>query len=74
MGPARIFLVDPLAARAIRVGLETRSPTMTKTDASALDVVRYRITGMDCGDCAAKIEKAVGKLPGVEEARVSIAK
>ncbi|MBB3893312.1 Co/Zn/Cd efflux system component/copper chaperone CopZ [Phenylobacterium haematophilum] len=46
---------------------------MTKTDASALDVVRYRITGMDCGDCAAKIEKAVGKLPGVEEARVSIA-
>ncbi|MCK5909235.1 MAG: cation transporter [Caulobacter sp.] len=28
---------------------------------------------MDCGDCAAKIEKAVRKLPGVQEARVSIA-
>lgn len=46
---------------------------MTATDANARDVVRYRITGMDCSDCAAKIEKAVGKLPGVEEARVSIA-
>ena len=41
--------------------------------ASAPDVVRYRFTGMDCGDCAAKIEKAVRKLPGVTEARVSIA-
>ena len=41
--------------------------------ASTPDVVRYRITGMDCGDCAAKIEKAVRKLPGVAEARVSIA-
>jgi len=40
---------------------------MTATEA------RYRITGMDCGDCAAKIEKAVRKLPGVQEARVSIA-
>lgn len=46
---------------------------MTATNANALDMVRYRITGMDCPDCATKIEKAVRKLPGVEEARVSIA-
>ena len=29
-----------------------------------------RIQGMDCHDCAAKIEKVVGQLPGVAEARV----
>lgn len=27
--------------------------------------VRYRITGMDCSACAAKIEGAVRKVPGV---------
>lgn len=33
----------------------------------------YQITGMDCPSCAEKIQSAVAKLPGVEEARVSIA-
>lgn len=46
---------------------------MTTTDVKRPEVVRYRVTGMDCGDCAAKIEKTVSKLAGVEEARVSIA-
>ncbi|WP_292234091.1 heavy metal translocating P-type ATPase [Mesorhizobium sp.] len=31
---------------------------------------RYRVTGMDCAACAAKIETAVSRLPGV--ARVSV--
>lgn len=35
--------------------------------------VRYRVTGMDCPSCAAKIEAAVAGLPGVGDARVSIA-
>ncbi|WGS18376.1 MULTISPECIES: cation diffusion facilitator family transporter [unclassified Bradyrhizobium] len=35
--------------------------------------VRYRITGMDCSDCAAKIKGAVSKVPGVDEVDVSIA-
>lgn len=35
--------------------------------------LRYQITGMDCSSCAEKIQSAVAKLPGVEEARVSIA-
>ena len=26
---------------------------------------RFRVTGMDCGACAAKVEAAVGRLPGV---------
>jgi len=35
--------------------------------------VKFRIGGMDCGSCVAKIENAVGRLPGVEEVGVSLA-
>ncbi len=35
--------------------------------------VRYRVTGMDCSNCAAKIEKAASHIPGVADVRVSIA-
>ncbi|MDZ7874018.1 MAG: heavy metal translocating P-type ATPase [Rhizobium sp.] len=35
--------------------------------------VKYRVGGMDCGSCVAKIENAVGRLPGVEEVGVSLA-
>ena len=41
--------------------------------AASADVVRYRVIGMDCPSCAAKIEAAVRGIAGVEEARVSIA-
>jgi Cd2+/Zn2+-exporting ATPase len=33
--------------------------------------LEFTIEGMDCGDCARTIEKAVGALPGVETARVN---
>ena len=36
------------------------------------ETVRYRVTGMDCTDCVAKIEKAVRKVPGVDAVRVSL--
>jgi len=36
-------------------------------------IARYRITGMDCPSCAAKIASAVRKLAGVQEVNVSIA-
>lgn len=43
-------------------------------DATTLDrPVRYRVTGMDCSSCAAKIEGAARKLPGIDDVRVSIA-
>jgi Co/Zn/Cd efflux system component/copper chaperone CopZ len=35
--------------------------------------VRYRVTGMDCSSCAAKIEGAARGIAGVQEIRVSIA-
>ncbi len=31
----------------------------------------FRISGMDCGDCAAKLEKRLGALPGVQSAAVN---
>jgi copper chaperone CopZ len=45
------------------------------TDAMLLDrgAVRYRVTGMDCPSCAAKIEGAARKLPGIGAVQVSIA-
>jgi Zn2+/Cd2+-exporting ATPase len=33
----------------------------------------YRIEGMDCVDCALKIEKGVGKLPGIEKVELNFA-
>jgi Co/Zn/Cd efflux system component len=35
-------------------------------------VTRYKVTGMDCASCAAKIEAAVSKVDGVARATVSI--
>jgi Co/Zn/Cd efflux system component/copper chaperone CopZ len=35
--------------------------------------IRYRVTGMDCASCAAKIEGAARKLEGVGDVKVSIA-
>ena len=44
---------------------------MTKTDTT--EAVRYRVTGMDCSACAAKIEAAARSVAGVRDAKVSIA-
>lgn len=36
------------------------------------EAVRYHVTGMDCTDCVAKIEKTARKVPGVDSVRVSL--
>lgn len=33
--------------------------------------IRYRVTGMDCPSCAAKIEKAARKIAGIQDVKVS---
>ena len=40
-----------------------------KTEAETL---AWRVEGMDCAACVAKVEKAVGRLPGVTEIRVNL--
>nr|MBA2595679.1 cation transporter [Chloroflexia bacterium] len=32
---------------------------------------RFRISGMDCADCALSVERVVAALPGVDTARVN---
>ena len=41
--------------------------------ASPPDIVRYRVSGMDCSSCAVKIEGAAREIAGVETVKVSIA-
>lgn len=41
--------------------------------AAPAPTIRYRVTGMDCASCAAKIEGAARKVEGVDNVRVSIA-
>lgn len=46
--------------------------------AAAVDSVnlinsKFRIDGLDCADCASKLEKGIRKLPGVREAHVNFA-
>ncbi|MDX3966186.1 MAG: cation transporter [Bradyrhizobium sp.] len=43
------------------------------TTAELAGRVRYRVTGMDCSSCAAKIEREAGGVAGVREVKVSIA-
>ena len=45
---------------------------MTVVD-QPFESARYRVTGMDCPSCAAKIEKAARGIQGVEDVKVSIA-
>lgn len=48
-------------------------PPMTTAAVLDLDSVRYRVTGMDCPSCAARIEGAARKITGVAEVKISIA-
>ena len=43
-----------------------RGPTMTDAQ------TRFRITGMDCASCAAKIETAARRIQGVEDVSVAV--
>lgn len=45
---------------------------MVATSTAGGRTVRYAVTGMDCTDCVAKIEKTARKVPGVDEVRVSL--
>ncbi|WP_375275787.1 heavy metal translocating P-type ATPase [Methylorubrum thiocyanatum] len=47
------------------------------SDATTLDrtespLTRLRVSGMDCASCAAKVETAVRRLPGIEQVEVSV--
>ncbi|MBU6429917.1 MAG: heavy metal translocating P-type ATPase, partial [Cyanobacteria bacterium REEB65] len=39
----------------------------------ALRIVRWSVTGLECADCAAKLQRAIAALPGVVEAQLAFA-
>nr|MBA3450631.1 cation-translocating P-type ATPase [Chloroflexia bacterium] len=39
--------------------------------ASSPEMLRFRVAGMDCADCARSVERVVAALPGVDTARVN---
>ncbi|MHB2166469.1 heavy metal translocating P-type ATPase [Alsobacter sp. R-9] len=41
-------------------------------DPTTVIQTRYRVAGMDCGGCAAKVEGAVRRVPGVADVSVSV--
>ncbi|MEE7465013.1 copper-translocating P-type ATPase [Methylobacterium fujisawaense] len=45
----------------------------TTLDRTGRTPTRLRVTGMDCASCAAKVETAVRRLPGIERVEVSVA-
>ena len=50
-----------------------RQETMVQADlaSSGAPATVFRISGMDCGDCAAKLEKRISAMPGVRTASVN---
>src|SRR5260370_33847501 len=67
-----IWLLDPVVATGCSLEAHrTRAPRMSTAELGT--PVRYRVTGMDCPDCAAKIENTARKTAEVEAVRVSIA-
>ena len=48
------------------------SPEATVTEGTP-EQVRLAITGMTCASCSARIERKLGKVPGVEAATVNLA-
>ena len=45
--------------------------TIPRSDEVVKDILVFDVTGMDCGDCARSVERAVAQLPSVGAARVS---
>lgn len=51
----------------------TAMETAAAVDGANLMNNTFSIEGLDCADCAAKLEKGIKKLPGVKEAQVNFA-
>ena len=50
----------------------TDNSARTSREAIIVDATQYRVTGMDCQSCVAKIEHAARQVSGVEKVKVSL--
>ncbi|MBP2658073.1 MAG: cadA 1 [Firmicutes bacterium] len=51
--------------------LQTKTKTVVTADIAQTS--NFTVDGLDCADCAAKLEKGIGKLKGVTDAKVNFA-
>src|SRR5215217_3313608 len=68
--PSRVFPSKPVNSqhRSTKAMATTHpSPTSTKVDVS------FPVSGMTCASCVNRVEKAINKVPGVEQAAVELA-
>src|SRR5829696_3277313 len=68
--PSRVFLSEPVNSqhRSTKPMATTHpSPASTTVD------VNFPVSGMTCASCVNRVEKAIGKVPGVEQAAVNLA-
>src|SRR5829696_10339479 len=68
--PSRVFSSEPVNSqhRSTKAMATTHpSPASTTVD------VTFPVTGMTCASCVNRVEKAIGKVPGVERAAVNLA-
>jgi cation-transporting ATPase V len=53
--------------------VQIAEPTLSVLPAARRETVELDVTGMSCGSCAARVQRALGSLPGVDEALVNYA-
>ncbi len=61
--------ITQILDRIKKLGYEAKEEKQKIPD--ILQTTDFCITGMDCADCAAKLEKRISKVPGVEDAQVN---
>ena len=71
-GNARVALDPALLDRSgVVARIEALGYTVPAPASAPGPALRYRVSGMDCADCALSVERAVAALPGVATARVN---
>jgi Cd2+/Zn2+-exporting ATPase len=76
-----IFALEALVARGARLAVDWNSGAETMNISTGINIkgkdgeqLTFSVGGMDCGSCAAKIETALSRLPGVADVKVSVAR
>src|SRR5215208_432902 len=68
--PSRVFPSKPVNSQH----RSTKAMATTHPSAGSTTVdVTFPVSGMTCASCVNRVEKAIGKVPGVERAAVNLA-
>ncbi len=67
------FDADPEKYLSSETGGTEEEPSAADLLMKTLKKVEFPVGGMSCASCVSKVEKGLGKMPGVQEARVNFA-